>query len=171
MTTQKQYEILLEMQTEGFNVCTCGNCGSVVLFNQEEKSKEDIQCPHCKHHLDYSDFPDFYYEGCSDILEERYNFRLPKDRGDVHFEIYIPETNLKLVEVVADEQQIIAIIDAMNEINKNYSETQIVELFEADGFGFDNIMADLQNNPADFTAVQIVKIQNAFRKDSETNGW
>ena len=59
----------------------------------------------------------------------------------------------------------------MNEIDENYSETQVVELIEADGFGFDNIMGDLQNNPADFTVIQIEKIKNAFRKDAEINGW
>lgn len=76
-----------------------------------------------------------------------------------------------LVEVVTHEDQVMAMVEAMNEIDENYSETQIIELFEADGFGFDNIMADLQNNPSDFTDVQIVKIQNAFRRDAEINGW
>ena len=76
-----------------------------------------------------------------------------------------------LVEVVADEEQVANIVEAMNEIDEKYSETQVIELFEADGFGFDNIMADLQNNPNDFTDVQIVKIQNAFRRDAEINGW
>ncbi len=76
-----------------------------------------------------------------------------------------------LVEVSANEDQVVEMVNAMNEIDENYSETQIVELFEADGFGFENIMAELQNNPADFTVIQIEKIKNAFRRDAEINGW
>ena len=76
-----------------------------------------------------------------------------------------------LVEVVSDEEQVVEMVSAMNEIDENYSETQIIELIETDGFGFHNIMADLQNNPNDFTVIQIEKIKNAFRRDAEINGW
>lgn len=67
---QQQYEVLLEMQNSGFNVCTCGNCGNVVLYNRQMKESEVVECPHCKEEMDYSDNPDYYYEGCQEITEE-----------------------------------------------------------------------------------------------------
>tara|TARA_R110001599_G_scaffold341381_1_gene562388 strand:- start:40 stop:261 length:222 start_codon:yes stop_codon:yes gene_type:complete len=67
----KQWEILQEMQSHGFNICDCGNCGGIILFNEETRPKliddnEDVDCPHCKETLAYSDCPDFYYEGSPD---------------------------------------------------------------------------------------------------------
>ncbi len=78
MTTQQQFEILEEMQSHGFNICNCGNCGSIILFNSETKPKatdenEDIFCPHCKEVQAYSDCPDFYYEGSPDINDDEEN--------------------------------------------------------------------------------------------------
>ena len=56
---RNQYEILRNMQTKGFNVCTCGNCGDVVLFETEEI---EIECPHCGYSSESCDFPDLYHE-------------------------------------------------------------------------------------------------------------
>jgi uncharacterized protein (DUF983 family) len=67
---KQQYEVLEEMQSNGFNVCTCGNCGSVILYNQEMKDAEFINCPHCKKEMYYSDNTDFYYDNCSEIQNE-----------------------------------------------------------------------------------------------------
>lgn len=67
---KQQYAVLEEMQSAGFNVCTCGNCGGVILYNKKMKEAESVSCPHCKHEMDYSDNPDFYYEGCSEVHNE-----------------------------------------------------------------------------------------------------
>lgn len=77
MKYKDQYEILEEMQGNGFNVCTCGNCGEVILFNSETKpnigdSSEDVTCPHCKKTMGYSDCPDLYTENCYEIIQEEH---------------------------------------------------------------------------------------------------
>lgn len=54
----KQYDILRQMQSDGYNVVTCGNCGGVVLI--QLPIKDEVQCPHCKVTMDYADFPDLY---------------------------------------------------------------------------------------------------------------
>lgn len=61
---KQQLEVIEQMQSEGFNVCTCGNCGSVILYNEEMKEADTIDCPHCKESMAYCDNPDYYYEGC-----------------------------------------------------------------------------------------------------------
>jgi len=76
MTYQKQVSIIEEMQAKGFNVCNCGNCGSIILFNEETKPKIDddneiVSCPHCKVEIAYSDCGDYYYEGMTELNEER----------------------------------------------------------------------------------------------------
>lgn len=57
---KNQYEILMDIQSHGHNVCTCGNCGDVVLFNNEMSQQEEIECPHCGSYMDYCDYPDLY---------------------------------------------------------------------------------------------------------------
>lgn len=59
---RQQYDVLLEMQSEGFNVCTCGNCGDVILYNKEMTEADNIVCPHCKADMEYSDNPDLYHQ-------------------------------------------------------------------------------------------------------------
>ncbi len=61
---KQQLEVIEQMQSEGFNVCTCGNCGGVILYNEEMKKADTVDCPHCKETMAYSDNPDYYYEGC-----------------------------------------------------------------------------------------------------------
>ena len=68
---KNQFEILREIQASGYNVCTCGNCGDVVLLDIKEPITEDITCPHCDSTMDYSDFPDLY--------SEPYNRKIFKD--------------------------------------------------------------------------------------------
>lgn len=57
-----QFEILKKIQASGYNVCTCGNCGHVVLLEIKESQTTDIVCPHCDTEADYCDFPDLYSE-------------------------------------------------------------------------------------------------------------
>ncbi len=59
----EQYTILRRMQEDGYNVVTCGNCGDVVLLDLNvAQHYEDVQCPHCKETMDYSDMPDLYHQ-------------------------------------------------------------------------------------------------------------
>lgn len=55
---EKQADILRTMQRAGFNVVTCGMCGSTVL--QDLKVEEDICCPDCFFTSEPCDFPDLY---------------------------------------------------------------------------------------------------------------
>ena len=48
------------MQNSGFNVCTCGNCGEVLLYNTEMKQAEEVECYNCNAKMQYCDNPDFY---------------------------------------------------------------------------------------------------------------
>lgn len=57
-----QFEILKEIHNCGYNVCTCGNCGDVVLLEIKEPITTGIVCPHCECKADYCDFPDLYSE-------------------------------------------------------------------------------------------------------------
>jgi len=56
---KEQFEILQRMQQDGYNVVTCGNCGDVVLLEIDD-TIEEVQCPHCKEDMEYSDMPDLY---------------------------------------------------------------------------------------------------------------
>lgn len=67
---RQQYNVLQDMQSKGFNVCTCGNCATIILYNEEMKNAEEIECFECNQKMDYSDNPDYYYEGCSEITNE-----------------------------------------------------------------------------------------------------
>ena len=68
-TYKQQLAVLEDMQADGYNVCTCGNCGGIILYNEEMKNADYITCPHCKREMDYSDNPDFYVEGLA-IMED-----------------------------------------------------------------------------------------------------
>lgn len=70
---KEQFEILRQMQEDGYNVVTCGNCGDVVLLEIKimktinpvfypvfKDFLEEVQCPHCKETMDYCDMPDLY---------------------------------------------------------------------------------------------------------------
>ena len=62
---ENQIRIQEKMQTAGFNIVTCGNCGTILL---QEISDETIEC-FCGHDMDLSDCPDYWYEGCQDSVE------------------------------------------------------------------------------------------------------
>ena len=78
MNYQKQLDIIESMQANNFNVCSCGNCGGIILFDEETKptlksETEDITCPHCEEVMAYSDCPDLYYEGMPELTRELNN--------------------------------------------------------------------------------------------------
>ena len=59
-----QYEIIIEMQNNGYNVVTCGDCGEVLLVDKDElkDNKHIMSCEYCGMESDYADFPDLVYE-------------------------------------------------------------------------------------------------------------
>lgn len=50
--------VLQRMQSAGFNVTTCGNCGGVVLHLLDENMPEELSCDYCGFTGDPSEFPD-----------------------------------------------------------------------------------------------------------------
>jgi len=59
----KQWKILEKIEKElKINVCTCGNCGEVLLIDIS-KYLADIKCPHCSIIMEYSDMPDLFTQG------------------------------------------------------------------------------------------------------------
>ena len=69
ITYKQQLEVLLDMQADGYNVCTCEQCGDIILYNEQMTEAEYITCPHCKEEMESSDNPDFYVEGLA-IMED-----------------------------------------------------------------------------------------------------
>ena len=59
----EQLKILERIQDAGFNVVTCGNCGSVNLVDLEKLEKDNhlITCYDCNKTLDNADMPDLFY--------------------------------------------------------------------------------------------------------------
>ena len=62
---EEQIELQFQIQSAGFNIVTCGNCGSILLH---ETKAESIEC-FCGSDMDLSDCPDYWYEGCQDSQE------------------------------------------------------------------------------------------------------
>ena len=56
----EQVELQLEMQSKGFNIVSCGNCGTTLIH---KVGKESIVCYDCGEHMALSDCPDVFYEG------------------------------------------------------------------------------------------------------------
>lgn len=73
LSYKQQLGVIQEMQNNGFNVCTCGNCDSVILYNKRMKEADAVRCPHCKKNMAYSDNPDYYYRGCPEVKNESKN--------------------------------------------------------------------------------------------------
>lgn len=73
---ENQIRIQEKMQRAGFNLVTCGNCGSILLHEVEvitfdEKDNclnNTIEC-FCGEEMDLTDCPDYWYEGCQDNAE------------------------------------------------------------------------------------------------------
>ena len=44
---RNQLEILEDIQSKGFNVVTCGDCGQVMLHDELKSFEEELTCPFC----------------------------------------------------------------------------------------------------------------------------
>jgi rubrerythrin len=44
----------------GIDICTCGNCGHIIMVDTKEDDLENIQCPFCHITDDFCYFPDLY---------------------------------------------------------------------------------------------------------------
>jgi len=56
---ESQYELLQEIQAKGYNVVTCGHCGTVILHRVDD---EDIECYDCNEVLNSEACPDLFHE-------------------------------------------------------------------------------------------------------------
>jgi hypothetical protein len=61
----EQITLQEKIQNAGYNIVTCGSCGSVLLHELES---ETIECL-CGKEMSLSDCPDYWYSGCEDNLE------------------------------------------------------------------------------------------------------
>lgn len=64
---EDQIRIQEAMQSAGFNLVTCGNCGSILL-HEIEVEDDSIDC-FCGREMATSDCPDYWHEGCQDNAE------------------------------------------------------------------------------------------------------
>ena len=62
---EKQIKLQEEIQSAGFNIVTCGNCGCVLLHRIYD---EEIECL-CGETMNLSDCPDLWYEGLQNNKE------------------------------------------------------------------------------------------------------
>lgn len=65
----KQVELQRQLQMCGYNVVTCGSCGTVNLHETRPIKPDqdtDIECWACGMISDPCDFPDMFYEGMTD---------------------------------------------------------------------------------------------------------
>lgn len=58
---QEQIDLQTKIQSCGYNIVNCGNCGSIVLHEINEI--DTIECPYCDRLMAKSDCPDYLYEG------------------------------------------------------------------------------------------------------------
>lgn len=61
----QQIELQEKIQSAGFNIVECGNCGVVLLH---ELGKDNIDC-FCGNKMALSDCPDLYYDGMENNAE------------------------------------------------------------------------------------------------------
>lgn len=64
---ENQIRLQKEIQNAGYNIVTCGNCGSILLHKLGD---DKINC-FCGGEMDLSDCPDYWYEGAE--LNEEFN--------------------------------------------------------------------------------------------------
>lgn len=62
---ERQIELQEKIQSTGFNIVECGNCGTVLLH---ELGEESLDC-FCGHTMALSDCPDLYYSGMESNAE------------------------------------------------------------------------------------------------------
>ncbi len=57
---KKQIEIFKDLQREGYNIVTCGDCGTVLL-HRTNSDDDKIECFECNNVMDLCDCPDLWY--------------------------------------------------------------------------------------------------------------
>lgn len=62
---EKQIKLQEQLQNAGYNIVTCGNCGTVLIH---ELGKGKVNC-FCGQKMDLSDCPDLYYRGLENNAE------------------------------------------------------------------------------------------------------
>jgi len=62
---ERQIQLQEKIQSTGFNIVECGNCGTVLLH---ELGEEKIEC-FCGLMMNLSDCPDLYYSGIENNAE------------------------------------------------------------------------------------------------------
>lgn len=62
---EKQIELQEKIQSAGFNIVECGNCGTVLIHELED---EEIDC-FCGCAMSLTDCPDVYYSGMENNSE------------------------------------------------------------------------------------------------------
>lgn len=65
MNNQTQYQLITEMQSAGFNIVACGNCGHIILH---KTPADTLICHECGYTSEPCDFPDYIHEE----LEEKH---------------------------------------------------------------------------------------------------
>lgn len=90
-----QLELLEEIQSKGFNIVNCGNCGSTLLHKCSTISLEDykdgdydIKCCYCGFQSEPCDFPDFHYQ---ELEEEINHVLLPSNVELILEEVFLDE--------------------------------------------------------------------------------
>ena len=58
---KEQIDVFFQIQNSGFNIVTCGNCGTVLLH--KINNEEHIDCFGCHTKMAKSDCPDYWTEG------------------------------------------------------------------------------------------------------------
>lgn len=62
-----QLELIEELQSKGYNIVTCGQCGEVFIHEiiniKEDTDPNYITCPYCEFNSEPCDFPDLFYHG------------------------------------------------------------------------------------------------------------
>lgn len=64
----QQIRVFFEIQSAGFNIVTCGNCGETIFHKLGD---EKIDCFGCMTKMDTGDCPDYWYE--HDDLSNHYD--------------------------------------------------------------------------------------------------
>ena len=108
ITWRQQLEVLENMQSDGYNVCTCGSCGGTLLYDKAMRDAEYIVCPHCKSEMGYSDNPDWLVEGLEILNTPRF---------EAIDDVYGPEQ--RPLYRIYDNEKSIFIVDTFNKIQRD----------------------------------------------------
>lgn len=86
---EQQIELQHKIQSVGYNIVNCGNCGSIILHECDDK--DDIDCPYCGRIMAKSDCSDFLYTGLelSTEFEETQQGEFVNDGSDYQLLDYV----------------------------------------------------------------------------------